>query len=251
MKSQWFGDRTRYEFAKLVQEADYHRHSYENFGTFLDMASLALRQAVNRANFTFDEKIEEQYAKCIKQVKHPANLAHAMGVLVEALEAKPYDFLGIVMSEWGMNDRKWAGQCFTPTDLCRVMAELTFDENITPISEKRLLISEPACGGGAMIIAAAQHLKSKGFFPWNYWVHAVDVDIRCVQMTYIQCTFLGIPAVVSHGNTISQEMRSHWPTLTAVLHPLRESQMPDESPEPPAEPAQDVPAGAARQLSLF
>ncbi len=251
MKSQWFSDARRAEFARLVHDADRHQRSYEVFGTFLDMASLALRQGVNRALLRDpDSNIEHEYLKAVKRVKHPDKIAHAMAVMVMALEENQYDFLGTVMSEWGMADKNFAGQCFTPRDLCNVSAMLTLGEDITPISNHRFLISEPACGGGAMVIAAAKHLKDRNFFPWNYWVHAVDIDRRCVQMAYIQLTFLGIPAVVSHGNTISQKMWGHWPTLTAALYPLREEHVEadegDCSPAPAAEVVK--PTG---QLTLF
>ena len=48
MKSTWFGDPHRKEFAKLIEGADYTAHSYDVFGAFLEMASGALRQGVNR-----------------------------------------------------------------------------------------------------------------------------------------------------------------------------------------------------------
>lgn len=250
MKAQWFSDPRRREFAKLLQAADYHRHSWDLFSTFLDMASLALRQGVNRAMLGFDEKIEYEWEKAKASVKYPDKIAHAMGEMVMALEEKQYDFLGTVMSEWGVNDAKWKGQVFTPPELSRAMVNMTL-QDVQPDPGHRLTLNEPACGGGSMLIVASEFLKERGFFPWNYWWVAQDIDLRCVQMTYIQATFLGIPAVVVHGNTLAVEVRSAWPTLTAALYPLRREQRETEATVLPAEPARDVPAGAARQLSLF
>lgn len=254
MKSQWFADEKRKQFAALLHEADYSRHSYENFGTFLDCSSTALRQAVHQVQTGKKcRKIEDEYMAAIGRVKHPKNMAHAMGVLVEALEEKPYDFLGVVMGEWGINDKKWAGQCFTPTDLCRMIAKLTFGEEISPDPDNRLSILEPACGGGAMVIAAADHLKSRGFYPWNYWFHMVDVDPRCAKMAYVQCTLLGIPAWVITGNSISLEVRCSWPTLAMALHPLRSSALPAEPAPVHVElpPAHADASDKPRQLALF
>jgi hypothetical protein len=77
---------------------------------------------------------------------------------------------------------------------------------------------EPACGGGAMVIALAEALKDEGV---NYQHHlhatAVDVDLKCVHMAYIQLALLHVPAVVIHGNSLSLEEHSRWRTPAHVL----------------------------------
>lgn len=45
MKSTWFGDRSRYQFAQLLHEADYGRQHYDSFRSFLLMATIELKQA--------------------------------------------------------------------------------------------------------------------------------------------------------------------------------------------------------------
>jgi type I restriction-modification system DNA methylase subunit len=221
MKSTWFGNKQRYEFAKLIQEADYSMHGWDLYNSWLQVASGSMRQAchVMRTGVK-DDRIEQTVIDHQKRVKHPENFARAMGVLVAALEKESDDFLGSVLMEWGQNDVQFKGQCFTPMSVCRMMATMTIGDR-KPDPDERLMISEPACGGGAMVIATSDVLKANGFFPWNYHWQCVDVDWRMFAACYIQTTLLGIPAEVVHGNTLSQERWDTAETISAVLYPLR------------------------------
>lgn len=223
MKSTWFGDCHRYEFARLIHEADHSKHTWETFRLWLEVAYGAFRQGAHKFQTNeFCPKIEELVTKAQKRVKHPQKFTEALGVLVDAIEEKPYDFIGTTMGELGLNDKDFRGQLFTPKDLCRLVAQVTLGE-IKP-SPRRLMLDEPACGGGAMVIAAAQVLKENGFYPWNYWFRATDIDWRCHAITYVQLTLLGIPAWVIHGNTLTVEMFDSATTLSGLMHPLRKGQ---------------------------
>ena len=46
-----------------------------------------------------------------------------------------------------------AGQFFTPYDVCRCMAEITFDPKLHPDMEGFISVSDPACGAGATLLA--------------------------------------------------------------------------------------------------
>jgi len=252
MKSTWFGNKQRYEFAKLIQEADYSMHGWDLYHSWLQVASGSMRQAchVMRTGVK-DERIEQTVIEHQKRVKHPENFARAMGVLVAALEKESDDFLGSVLMEWGQNDVRFKGQCFTPMAVCRMMAALTIGDR-KPDPDKRLMISEPACGGGAMVIATSEVLKANGFFPWNYHWQCVDVDWRMFAACYIQTTLLGIPAEVVHGNTLSQERWDTAETISAVLYPLRKR--PSVRIDEPVQDeivTESVGLGEFKQLTLF
>jgi len=55
----------------------------------------------------------------------------------------------------------------------------------------------------------------------NYQRHlhatCIDIDLRCVHMTYLQASLLHIPAIVVHGNSICGEVWGHWYTPAHVL----------------------------------
>lgn len=251
MKSTWFGTRKRYDFAKLLQEADYGNHCYETFRVFLECAFAAVYQpAYKLRHGEIDAKEEAEYMKSIARVKYPKKLGEAMGTLVEGLEDEPCDFLGMMMMELGVNDVAFRGQCFTPQAVSRAMAMFTL-QDCKPVSGRTLMLSEPACGGGAMVIEASAVLQDQGFYPWHYCWHATDVDWKCFAMTYIQTTLLGIPAGVICGNSLTMEIRrSEW-NMIATLHPPKRRQG-DTTSEVVETPAvmESAPTGGL-QMELF
>lgn len=221
MKSTWFGDRKRYDFARLIAEADVNQGTRQTFPGFLTVASNSLRQAaVMWATGKKDDGLEEKVLAEQRRVKHPERYAEAFAVLVSALEDQADDFLGMTFTELALNDSKWKGQCFTPMSLCTMIAKMTVGDAV-PDDERSIWLNEPACGGGAMMIAASVELKARGFWPWHYHWVATDVDRECFEIAYIQTTLLGIPATVIHGNTLSLEQWDQATTLVGLMHPPR------------------------------
>ncbi len=46
-------------------------------------------------------------------------------------------------------------------------------------------ISEPACGAGAMMIAAVAEIQALGYMPSQHmWVSCVDIDVVAMSMAY-------------------------------------------------------------------
>ena len=46
---------------------------------------------------------------------------------------------------------------------------------------------------------------------------AGDLDIRCVHMTYLQLALAGVPAIVCHQNTLTNELWSVWKTPAFIF----------------------------------
>ena len=70
-----------------------------------------------------------------------------------------------------------------------------------------------------MIIALALELKEQGVnYQKQLHVTAVDVDAKCVHMTYLQLALLHIPAVVVHGNSLSLEEYGRWHTPAHIMN---------------------------------
>jgi len=112
-----------------------------------------------------------------------------------------------------------AGQFFTPWSICRMMGGLTFDQKAKTIVEKDGLISlmEPSCGAGVTVLGGVEAAAKLDINPARILVKAQDIDQKCVQMTYVQLSLYAIPAVVSHGNTLTQEVWSNWYTPVYLL----------------------------------
>jgi hypothetical protein len=93
-------------------------------------------------------------------------------------------------------------------------------------------------------------------------VTAVDVDPKCVHMSYLQFSFLHIPAVIVHGNSLTLEEFDRWYTPAHILHgwdwKLRRTSegahilqtVPASEPQP-TRPRDDEPPAQPTQLTLF
>ncbi|GAB3514246.1 hypothetical protein GCM10027442_28630 [Emticicia fontis] len=182
------------------------------------MSALAFSNAADKSHY---EEREKRYLEIVGQYKKEEvnEFPNLLGMLVNHFEEKPRDILGEIFHELELhNERK--GQFFTPYPICRMIAKMLIGESYEEIIVKHgfMNIAEPACGTGAMIIAAAEELKERNI---NYQqlthITATDIDPICVHASYIQFTLMHIPAVVIHGDSLSGEEFSHWYTLAHTM----------------------------------
>jgi len=112
-----------------------------------------------------------------------------------------YDFFGGVY-EWitGTGKKSGLGQFFTPSTLVDVMVALVD----IPEDGKDLLISDPCCGSGRMIIAS--HAKN----PKNFHF-ATDIDLICCKMTVVNMFVHGCQGEVVWMDALSSDdWRKGW-----------------------------------------
>ena len=140
-----------------------------------------------------------------------------MGILTTALSEFRGDFLGEFASYIGNLEKDHKGQCFTPFGLCELIAKIMIPDDFKP-QKLPLKIQEPACGGGAIIIATAERLRAVGLSSRDFYFVANDIDEKCAKMTYVQCTLLDIPAVIYTGDTLKMEFRHCRPTLSFLIN---------------------------------
>lgn len=229
MKSTWFRNRDGYEFAKLLREAS-NNSFHTVFRDFLNMSANSLMQAVTKfATGSIDQKREDDWNTLAETDKYREVFPKAFGHLILALEKQRGDFLGDVYGDMELNDKNFRGQCFTPYHLCVAMARMTL-QGAKPddFENRQIILSEPACGGGAMIYAMQDVLHEEGFLPFNYYVVAQDIDITCYWMTYIQSTLLGVPLTANWGNTLTLETWETATTLVGAMHPMKERKSKDK-----------------------
>lgn len=177
----------------------------EMFATFLasdgdPVNSKARKERYQVINDSLSADIRKEYLELIDLVRQ--NFA-------DNAEA-PIDILGKVFHELNLQN-EWNGQFFTPNDVARLMAMLV---NPTSGDENGITsLNEPTCGAGTMIIAAAWAMKNNGEdYTKKLLVVAQDIDIRCVWMAYIQLSLYKIPAVIIHGNSLTEEIWAKWYT---------------------------------------
>lgn len=102
------------------------------------------------------------------------------------------------------NDR--GGQFFTPYNVASLVGNIAFTDSIEKqldSKEEVITINDPACGGGALLIAGAEMLFNKGI---NYQADAFfvgnDIDFTTALMCYIQLSLIGAKGCVHVGDSL-------------------------------------------------
>lgn len=206
---------------RLVEEAAYGRSRQQVFADFVELSCLAISNAVDRRQY---EAREPRYLEIVG--KYPreevARFPRMLGHLTMALDdccrsADLDDVLGKIYMQADFGN-EWAGQFFTPFEISRLSARLVVGDGAKARELGFIDVLEPTCGSGGMVIALADALRDAGL-SYQSAMHAtcIDIDARCVHMTYLQLALLHIPAIVLHGNSLTDEVWSRWYTPAHVL----------------------------------
>lgn len=126
-----------------------------------------------RSQVTGDEKIESKYLEIAGRYssEEMIRFSHAFAVLQMLMNAEISDWLGFEYMKSGAGSSR-TGQFFTPFHLAYACAKLAGNP-----AENTEYLEEPACGGGAMILARAKALQDKGLdFTRIMKVTACDID---------------------------------------------------------------------------
>ena len=204
------------EIIKLLERLGYSMGVETVFRDWCECFALALANGCDLLHGPVWEKREKRYLDIIGKYKEPALFTEMCAHLTNAFEADPWqDHLGRVYMEcFGGN--KNLGQCFTPQAVCEVCANTAG----IPEKGKPSTLYEPACGGGAMVIA---YLKACHLAGYEYQrllrIQAADLDSLCVHMCFIQLSLLGARAIVSQQNTITLETFDVFKTPMEMLWP--------------------------------
>lgn len=256
----------RKNLLKLFNSLAYKHSAWQVFADFNEAAAISLSNAVDLAQA---ETREARYMQLIQRYSRDELQAfpQMLGELTLALEDRPSDVLGHAFHELELHN-KWAGQFFTPYDVCRMMAKMILGgtDPAAIVAERGFVTAaEPAVGSGAMVIALAEEMREAGLnYQRQLHVTATDVDIKCVHMAYTQFSLLHIPAIVVHGNSLSGEVFGQWFTPAHIMggwsYRLRAA-APIQPEAPAATPAQasavpepehpTPPRGKVSQLKLF
>lgn len=197
------------EFVKLVDELTRIglRHS-EVFDDFLELAFCALAKGTHFPTSKTALSLEERYMRRVnaRDKEYIRKMPRLLALSQIALARGGCDFLGAVSGELGALNGQ-AGQYFTPFEVCKLMATLTMPDRSKPLNkEGYIAIHEPACGAGAMIIAATDVLVGNGIDLGDIIFEATDISHAAYKMAYIQLSLRGVPARVFNGNTLTNEV---------------------------------------------
>ena len=210
------------DILKIFDTLRYSRDSWEIFVDFLELSATCISNTVDP--MYFDER-EKSYLATIKKYipEHQKLFPEMFAKLVLALEHEYQsggfvDILGNLFHELELHN-KYRGQFFTPQHICTMMGKMLLGDSDNAIKEQGFItVAEPACGSGAMVLGFAQAMKDCGYNHSNQmYVVATDIDLKCVHMCYLQLALYGIPAVVTHGNSLTLEEWSRWHTPVYIF----------------------------------
>ena len=230
---------------KLFNSFSQEHAIWDVFSDFLDLGACSISCT---CDFATKDAREARYAETIRKYSPDDQrlFGDILGAIAVELE-NPRDVLGDVFNELGLYNTG-AGQFFTPFQISRMMSDMIIDERLDDaIREKgRVSVYEPACGAGGMIVAFSEAMRSRGYNPQRkMFAVCGDIDLRAVQMTYIQLSLLGISAIVEHKNALTMHTISPpWRTPAYLMGPAMWMVAEEIEKTPKAE----APLG---QLSLF
>ena len=191
-------------FVRLFGEIAPHRHRYEVFRDFVTMAAISVHNAMKK-----DERLEAEYL-AIQRRYEKADAEYfpkLFAELVEVLDPEPWDALGQMFMELGLQNEN-TGQYFTPPALSELMARIAASDLMAKLDRPFLTVLEPACGAGGMILSFTKVLIEHGHNPAEkLWVQCQDIDRMAALMCYLQLALWHVPGVVIVGNTLTLEVR--------------------------------------------
>ena len=219
-KSTYVSHDTRVkEIIKLIENIGYRHGITTVFDDYLYISSCAVSNIVDKLHF---EEREKLYMQTIKKYSKEElqQLVKLHTMVINALEQSLYsaDLLGEVYHSLNLSNSR-NGQFFTPMYIAQLIAQMTIGPKCEEIKTKGYVtVCEPTCGSGVMVMAAADALHKNHYSPLqNMCVLAVDNDIRCAMMAYIQLSYLGIPAVVIHGDSLLVKEYARFYTPVYIL----------------------------------
>lgn len=212
------------EIVGLLRQVAYTRGIDRVWSDWVEICAIALA----RADLAQRDVREQRYLQVIAQYERAEldQLVQAFAHLVMCYELRveAADFGDVLGSTFMMLDmgNAGAGQFFTPYEVSRLMGNMMMGDGQALVDKADahgfIRVLEPACGAGGMLIAAAHAMHDAGL-NYQQCMHAtaIDIDQRCVHMTFIQLALLRVPAVVIHGNGLTGECREQWFTPAHVL----------------------------------
>ena len=191
-------------FLKIFEGLTGKHSRWEIWRDFIHLTAIEISNSTDKLNAPERTKTYQTIISKYSDAEQN-KFAELLAEVVMGMEQNPdQDFLGslYMMCELG-NDH--AGQFFTPYDVCRCMAEITFDPKLHPDMEGFISVSDPACGAGALLIAFANLCRRKNIcYHDKVLFVAQDIDLIAGLMCYIQLSFLGCAGYVVIGNTITE-----------------------------------------------
>lgn len=206
------------EFHKVFSGLCESKSSWQVWADFVECAAIGISNAVDHESKTSKER-EARYVRIMKTYTKAEREAfcNLFALMVDALEANPnQDFLGEMFMALELGNH-WKGQFFTPYHLCEFIAKCSLQDVETYIERRGWVgVMDPACGAGALLIAARNEFARKGIGYRQTLFVCQDIDHVAGLMCYIQLSLLGCAGYVVVADSICNPICGASPLLPVV-----------------------------------
>lgn len=206
------------EFQKVFSRLCNTKSAWQAWSDFVELTAISISNTTEIRGKVKKER-EDRYMNIIGQyTKSEQELfPELIGILVGSLERnQEQDFLGEMFMELELGSH-WKGQFFTPYSLCKFMSAINTQDAKDKIGEKGYVtVNDPACGAGATLIGARNHLELAGIGDTQAFFVGQDIDRTAAMMCYIQLSLLGCAGYVVIADTLIHPVTGPmlWPNLT-------------------------------------
>ena len=191
------------EFVRTFSDLCDRHQSWQVWSDFVTMTATAISNTVDPTDVK--EKREKRYMDLISQYtpNEQRVFPELVRMLVDAMEANPdQDFLGDLFMALELGNH-WKGQFFTPYNVCKMMAEMQcHDAKAKAEDQGWISVLDPACGAGALLVAARNVFLREGVGFDRVLFAAQDIDHVAGMMCYIQLSLLGCAGYVCIADTL-------------------------------------------------
>ena len=192
------------EFIKIFNKLANRHHRYKVFSDFVTMSAISLNNS-----FYKDDKLESEYMTLINKYNKDERMLFPLllSEVINEINDEPKDVLGDLYMKLEISN-KGSGQFFTGSAISDLISSCLYSKSIKLPECGFLTLSEPASGGGSMILSFVKRLINQNINPANHlWVQCIDIDRTCALMCYIQLTLWNVPAQVIVGDTLRMKFR--------------------------------------------
>lgn len=206
------------EFQKAFSGLCDAKSSWQVWADFIECAAISISNSIDRDSQDSAER-EARYARVMSTYREAEQrvFGQLFTIMAEALEVDPdQDFLGEMFMELELGNH-WKGQFFTPYHVCRMMAKMQIPTADALIGDRGWVgVNDPACGAGALLIAARNEFAAKGIGYLQTLFVAQDIDHVAGLMCYIQLSLLGCAGYVVIADTICNPICGVSPLLPII-----------------------------------
>lgn len=210
---------SRQGFVKAFKRIHDGRSSYERFFDFVTIFALEMASTVNVIPAQLNSRRDASAAKYDGSASRA--MCEMMAEFVSTYEDEPdQDMLGSAYMELGIGNKD-TGQFFTPYSLCAAIASSQVENVKTKLEEQEYVAAnDPACGGGAMLIAFANIMRKAGIdYQRRIWVEGTDINLETALMCYMQLSIIGCAGAVTIGDALNGEQGTRLYTPMVAMEP--------------------------------